>query len=100
MTRRTANTIAELGALCFAALLWLSQTVSMAHGWQLASIWITLAVTAAALAHARLPAEPLVNTGVLLITGWLFMVRLIPNLAGSIGADHVRISRFCRRPAL
>lgn len=79
MTRRTANTIAELGALCFAALLWLSQTVSMAHGWQLASIWITLAVTAAALAHARLPAEPLVNTGVLLITGWLFMVRLDPQ---------------------
>jgi len=80
MIRRPIQALFELGAISLTVLLWLSQTVPLAYWWQLATIWLALAVITAVMARSHLPAAALLNAGVLLIIGWLFMIRIEPQL--------------------
>lgn len=77
----------ELGVLSLAALLWLSQTtISLEYWWQLGSIWLALVVIVVVMTRYRLPAAALVNASVLLVIGWLFMLRIDAQL----GWEHWR----------
>lgn len=71
----------ELGALSFAAFLWLTQIRSFASWWQLASIWAVWTVFVIFLNKRKLPVDGLVCCGLLLMIGWLFIFRIDPVLA-------------------
>lgn len=70
----------ELGVLALAAFLWLSRLVSLAYWWQLASLWLVLVVVLLII-KGKFPVEGLLICGTLLILGWLFVLRIDPDLA-------------------
>ena len=76
----------ELGGLSLAAFLWLSQTVSLVYWWQLALIWLSLAAAVMLMPKFRMPTAALLNTGALLVIGWLLMLRMDPQY----GFEHWR----------